>query len=83
MLMKVFQKGQVVIPAAVRRELGIEVGDRLEVELDRENRRIALHKPELHESAALAGSLAAYARGQAFPSREEMQAALAEGLGDG
>lgn len=83
MLMKVFQKGQVVIPAAVRRELGIEVGDRLEVELDRENRTIALHKPEQREAAALAGSLAEYARGKAFPNREEMQAALAEGLGDG
>jgi len=83
MLMKVFQKGQVVIPAEVRRELGIEIGDRLEVELDRESRTIVLHKPAQRESATLAGSLARYARGKQFPSREDMQAALAEGLRDG
>ncbi len=30
MLMKVFNKGQIVIPAAVRRKLKIEIGDMLD-----------------------------------------------------
>ena len=34
MQMKVHNKGQVVIPAAIRKELGIVIGDELDVEID-------------------------------------------------
>ncbi|HLA96385.1 MAG TPA: AbrB/MazE/SpoVT family DNA-binding domain-containing protein [Pyrinomonadaceae bacterium] len=35
-------KGQVVIPASVRRKLGIKTGTRIHVELDEENAQIIL-----------------------------------------
>lgn len=41
-------KGQVVIPASVRRKLGIKTGTRIHVELDEENARIIL-KPITRE----------------------------------
>lgn len=83
MLMKVFNKGQVVIPAQIRRFLDIHVGDRLEVKLDRENGSIELRKPKRSEARSLGGSLAAYSEGKPFPTREDMRKALEEGLGDG
>ena len=35
-------KGQIVIPASVRRKLGIKQGTRIQIELDEEKRRIIL-----------------------------------------
>lgn len=79
-MMKVFNKGQVVIPAAVRRALGIEVGDMLDVRIDRDAKSVALTKVDPLEAEALAGSLARYARRKPFPSRRIMDAALRKGL---
>ncbi|MFW5996657.1 MAG: AbrB/MazE/SpoVT family DNA-binding domain-containing protein [Lentisphaeria bacterium] len=83
MQMKVFHKGQIVIPAQIRKALGIKAGNRIEVELDREHSAIQLHKLEQYEARDLAGSLSNYAAGKAFPTREEMHKALREGLTDG
>jgi AbrB family looped-hinge helix DNA binding protein len=81
MLMKVFNKGQVVIPAAIRRKFGIGVGDYLEVTLDPDRESIRLTKPETTHSDALAGSLARYGRKRTFPTKAEMRKALEKGLG--
>jgi AbrB family looped-hinge helix DNA binding protein len=78
--MKVFNKGQVVIPAQIRRALGIEIGDSLEVRIDADHACIQLSKPAVRESAALAGSLARYAARRAFPTKRSMRRALAQGL---
>ena len=80
MLMKVFNKGQVVIPAEMRRALGIEIGDNLDVRIDRERGTVELRKIETFESEALAGSLSSYGGKKEFPSRESMADALAKGL---
>lgn len=80
MRMKVFNKGQVVIPAEIRKALGIKPGDSIEVSFDLEHRSIELRKPEKNDSQALAGSLAAYANGKQFPSRKDMQKALEQGM---
>ncbi len=80
MRMKVFNKGQVVIPVQIRKRLGIKPGDSIDVSFDPEHCSIELHKPEEHESQALAGSLAAYSRGKGFPSREDMQEVLKQGM---
>ena len=80
MLMKVFNKGQIVIPAAIRKALGIEPGDQLAFEVDMENRAIVLKSPRTATSSELAGSLAAYARKRSFPSKEERGKVLAEGF---
>jgi AbrB family looped-hinge helix DNA binding protein len=76
MLMKVHNKGQVVLPAQVRRQLGIDVGDMLEVEVIPEEGKIELRRPAERKALALAGSLRGYARGKRFPSRREMSEAL-------
>lgn len=80
MQMKVFNKGQIVIPARIRRSLGIEVGDRLEVELDCEARTIKLHKPVPDKAGELGGVFANFAKGKELPSREQMSVALREGM---
>ena len=82
MRMKVFNKGQVVIPVQMRKRLGIKPGDSVEVNLDPEHRSIEVHKPEEHEAHALAGSLAAYAKRKSVPSRKQMQEALKQGMTD-
>ena len=84
MLMKVHPKGQVVIPAEIRRRLGIAIGDVLEVEIIPEEGKIELRRASPVSADSLAGSLAQYACGKTFPSEREMAEALREGLaGDG
>lgn len=83
MIMKVFAKGQVVIPAHIRRQLGIAVGSNLDVHIDEERGVIELARANTRESEALAGSLANYRGKKAFPDRKSMAAALAQGLGHG
>ncbi len=83
MQMKVFSKGQVVIPAEIRRFLGIKPGDHVEIELDRERMAIEVYKPEQYEAQALAGSLSKYAADKTFPTKKEMDDALRKGLRHG
>lgn len=80
--MKVHDKGQVVIPAHIRRQLGIEVGDHLYVEVVAEEGKIELRHPVETKARALAGSLKQYARDKDFPNRQEMDEALRRGLVD-
>jgi AbrB family looped-hinge helix DNA binding protein len=84
MFMKVHPKGRVVIPAEIRKRLGIDIGDVLEVEVVPEEGKIELRRPTLDKAASLAGSLKRYARGKRFPSDRRMAEALRKGLaGDG
>ena len=80
MLMKVFNKGQVVIPVAIRKEFGIEIGDMLDVVVDAKEKCVKLKKAGDLKSQKLAGSLAKYNRRKRFPSRKEMKKALEEGI---
>ena len=80
MRMKVHNKGQVVLPVSVREALGISIGDLLDVRVDLEDQRIELKKCPSSVSGELAGSLRRYARGKAFPSRQEMHRNLRQGL---
>ena len=75
MLMKVFNKGQVVIPVAIRKEFGIEIGDMLDVVADRKEKCVKLKKAGEMKSQKLAGSLSKYNRrnpyiGRNFPSEK-------------
>lgn len=80
MLMKVHNKGQVVIPADVRKQLGIDIGDMLEVEIMPEEGKIELRRPAHGRAEELAGSLKTYARGKKFPTNRQMSEALRRGL---
>ena len=80
MLMKVFNKGQVVIPAAIRKEFGIEIGDMLDVVADRKEKCVKLKRAGEMKSKKLAGSLSRYNRRKRFPSRKEIKKAFAEGM---
>ncbi|MBT7889577.1 MAG: AbrB/MazE/SpoVT family DNA-binding domain-containing protein, partial [Deltaproteobacteria bacterium] len=44
MLMKVFNKGQIVIPIAIRKALGVEPGDMMDVIIDSDEQCIKLKK---------------------------------------
>ena len=81
MQMKVHNKGQVVIPAEIRRELGIAIGDQLDIHIDIEAQRIELKKHIGDQAQKLAGSLHQYGMNKTFPSREEMHQSLSRGLG--
>ena len=83
MLMKVFNKGQVVIPAPVREELGISVGDMLDVTVDREEKCLRLTKHAKRPSHGLAGSLAKYRESRPLPDRRTMGEVLKKGMTDG
>jgi AbrB family looped-hinge helix DNA binding protein len=80
MVMKVFPKGQVVIPAALRRELGIAIGDMLDVTVDHQKGIVVLQRHQNSVETSLAGSLARYAQGKDFPSKRQMSTLLEEGL---
>jgi len=80
MLMKVYNKGQVVIPAAIRKEFGIEIGEMLDVVADRREKCVKLKRTGPMKSGKLAGSLSRYNRRKRFPSRKEIKKAFAEGM---
>lgn len=80
MRMKVHNKGQVVLPAQLRAQLGIEIGDMLDVEVVADEGKIELRRSEEGKAASLAGSLERYARGKPFPSDQQMADALRRGM---
>ena len=82
MLMKVFNKGQIVIPIAIRKALGVEPGDMMDVIIDQDEHCIKLKKTEKSISSELAGSLSRFNKRKAFPTKKEMRKALIEGLTD-
>ena len=79
MLMKVFNKGQVVIPAEIRRSLGIHIGEMLNVTVDEQKHTLEFKKPVYH-AENLAGSLAGYIA-KPFPTNKQMHDSLAKGMG--
>ena len=84
MLMKIHRKGQIVIPAGIRKQLGVDVGDVLEVDVLPEEGKIELRRPSPGSKAAsLAGSLRQYARRKRFPSDRRLADVLRKGLTEG
>ncbi len=81
MLMKVFNKGQVVIPSRIRRILAIEIGDMVDVDISRvHGKHLVLRKPKQLLSRQLAGSFSSYKEKRPFPSRRQMHEALTKGF---
>jgi AbrB family looped-hinge helix DNA binding protein len=80
MLMKVFNKGQVVIPSKIRDGLGISPGDFVDVVVNLQNKKIELRPYHPSGSTSIAGSLAKYARRKSFPTRKQEALVLRKGL---
>jgi AbrB family looped-hinge helix DNA binding protein len=80
MVMKVFSKGQVVIPIAIRKNLGIEPGDLIDITMDYPHKRIEMRPQQSAKSALLAGSLSRYKRHKPFPDKNSMDRILRKGL---
>ena len=68
---KVLSKGQVVIPAAVRRRLGIKIGDMVNLIEEKDGIKIVPVK-EKEKAADLAGIFSKYAKGKRMPTRKEI-----------
>ena len=79
MLMKVFNKGQVVVPAAVRRQMDLHAGDMVDVDFNSKRQCVEMRKARAR-SPRLAGSLASYASQCNFPTREQMHQAFSKGM---
>lgn len=80
MLMKIFNKGQVVIPSKIRKGLGIEPGDFVDIAVDLQMRKIELRPHRSSSSASIAGSLSKYAHKKPFPTRRQMEKELRKGF---
>jgi AbrB family looped-hinge helix DNA binding protein len=80
MLMKIFNKGQIVIPSKIRHGLGIAPGDFVDVAIDLHNQKIELRPYRQSGAASIAGSLAKYARRKSFPTRKQAAQVLQKGL---
>jgi AbrB family looped-hinge helix DNA binding protein len=78
--MKIFNKGQVVIPAGMRAGLGLSPGDFVDVAVDLKKRKIELRPQPRSDSASLAGSLAKYRSGKPFPTRKQIAEAMRKGF---
>jgi|WetSurMetagenome_2_1015567.scaffolds.fasta_scaffold27066_4 AbrB family looped-hinge helix DNA binding protein len=80
MLMKVFNKGQVVIPSKIRDGLGISPGDFVDVAVNLQDQKIELRLYRPAGSTSIAGSLAKYGRRKSFPTRKQSANILRKGL---
>jgi len=81
MLIELSDKGQVVIPVDIRKEFDMEIGDILDVVVDRHEKCVKLKKVAGGiKSNRLAGSLSKYKQKRRFPSKQKMEEALAEGI---
>jgi len=78
--MKIFNKGQIVIPIQIRKTLGIATGDMLDVEIDEKNESLTLKKPDKSKAHMLAGSLAKYKLGKKHPTKKDLTEALRDGF---
>jgi len=84
--MKVFPKGQVVIPIALRKKYAINIGDQLEAIPEKEG---ILLKPNRHKSIRgsltdrLFGLFNKYATAKPEPDRKEISQALEKGIIEG
>jgi AbrB family looped-hinge helix DNA binding protein len=80
MRMKIFNKGQVVIPVGMREGLGIAPGDFVDVAIDLQHRKIELRPSKQTRAVSLAGSLTKYRGGKPFLTRKQAADVLRKGL---
>jgi len=74
MLAKVFNKGQVVIPAALRKAFGIKIGEKVNLIVEKDGIKITLVKKQV-TAEKLAGVFHKYAKGKPSLTEEEIEKA--------
>ena len=82
MLAKVFSKGQIVIPAVLRKAFGIKIGDKVNLVVEKDGIKITLVKKQA-TTEELAGVFHKYAKGKPSLTEEEIEKATEEGFVDG
>ena len=75
--MKIHNKGQVVIPASLRKKYHLDIGDEVDVEFDEKG--IHLY-PVVEEQINLQGVLKEEQKKYGFPSEDEIQKATGKGM---
>jgi AbrB family looped-hinge helix DNA binding protein len=84
--MKVFPKGQVVIPVSLRRKYRIDIGDQIDVVSEKEGILLKpLQKQENKSSLTerLCGVFRTYAEGKTEPTKKDIKKATEKGFTDG
>ena len=77
MLLKVFNKGQIVIPAALRKKFGIEIGKRVNIIVEKDGIKIIPAKKKVGAKEML-GVFYKYAKNKPFPKEIEIEKATEE-----
>jgi len=77
MLAKVFNKGQVVIPAVLRKKFDIVVGESVNIVVEEDGIKIMPVKEKV-DAKELFGIFHKYAEGKLFPTEEEIEKATEE-----
>jgi len=77
MLAKVFNKGQVVIPAALRKAFGIKIGEKVNLVVEEDGIKIIPAKKRV-DAKELLGVFYKYAKNRPFPTEEEIEKATEE-----
>ncbi len=69
---KVFNKGQIVIPAALRKAFGIEIGGKVELIVMKDGIKIVPVRRKVSVKS-LAGVFKKYAKNKKFPTEKEIE----------
>jgi AbrB family looped-hinge helix DNA binding protein len=77
MLAKVFNKGQVVIPAALRKAFGIKIGEKVNFVVEEDGIKIIPAKKRV-DAKELLGVFYKYTKNRPFPTEEEIEKATEE-----
>jgi len=77
MLAKVFNKGQIVIPAALRKKFSIEIGERVNIIVEKDGIKITPAKKRV-DAKELLGVFYKYAKKRPFPKEIEIEKATEE-----
>ena len=84
--MKVFPKGQVIIPVDLRRKYNINIGDRIEFITSQDGILLKPSKQKPDDRSLtddLFGVLHSYAKNKEFPGREEISETTEAGFANG
>lgn len=72
MLVKVFNKGQIVIPSLLRKAFGIKIGEKVNLVVEKDGIKIVPVRKKV-DAKDLAGVFHKYAKGKKIPTEKEIE----------